>query len=56
MEGVEPMQLGDIWLHRPNVTPGYFENDEATNTAFYVDSDGTGSGLEMLGQLTRRDS
>lgn len=41
MEDVDPMQLGEIWLCGPNVTPGYFENDEATNAAFHVDYDGT---------------
>lgn len=30
-------EIGEIWLHGPSVTSGYWENDEATRDAFHAD-------------------
>jgi acyl-CoA synthetase (AMP-forming)/AMP-acid ligase II len=32
---------GEIWCRGPNVTPGYYNNVEATRGTFHVDEDGT---------------
>lgn len=41
LKDVDSTQTGEIWLYGPNVTPGYFENEEATKGAFHTEADGT---------------